>query len=70
MTDLNTSIPSTRWLQGMVREKATLSVGLVSGERVSGQLKWIDPKCICLTDETGGEQLIWQHAISTISASK
>jgi host factor-I protein len=50
------------------REKATVTVFLADGKKLTGRLKSFD-KFTLLLELSQGEQIIFKHAISTISAS-
>jgi host factor-I protein len=61
--NLNTSLPSTRKIHNFIREKAEITVKMVTGEQFTGRVQWLDEHCIALT--TGEQNLIlWIHAIA------
>ncbi|WP_017325054.1 hypothetical protein [Synechococcus sp. PCC 7336] len=66
MTELNTSIPSTRWLQALIQTHRTVEIKLQTSDLIAGSIQWIDPDCICLIDSSGAEQLIWRQAIAIV----
>lgn len=54
-----------QFLNRMRRDKIWLTVELLSGEKLYGTITGFDNFCILLTGN--GEQLIYKHAIATIS---
>lgn len=51
------------------RDKARLTVFLNSGKKLTGRIKGFDRFTIIL-DGPGGEQMIFKHAISTVTSTK
>lgn len=51
------------------RDKARLTVFLNSGKKLTGRIKGFDRFTIIL-DGPGGEQMIFKHAISTVTATR
>ena len=66
VNELNTSIPSTRWLQRLIQSRQAVSLHLLNSEPITGTLKWLDPDCLCITDNAGTEILIWRHSLVSI----
>lgn len=66
MVELNTGLPSTRWLHKAIHDKLSIEIKLSTAEVVTGQLRWLDPDCICLADTNQQETLIWKQAIATV----
>ncbi|KKI98675.1 Hfq-related RNA-binding protein [Prochlorothrix hollandica] len=61
---LDTSLPSTRNLQGFIRDKKTIEVKLTTGDVMKGTILWLDPTCICLNDGSDQTLLVWRQAIT------
>jgi host factor-I protein len=61
--NLNTSLPSTRRIQNLIREKAEVQIKLITGEQLAGTILWLDEHCIALGmgDSTS---ILWIHAIA------
>ena len=57
------------FFQHAKRERATLSVFLMNGKRLNGQIRGYDKFTIILSTE-GDDQMVFKHAISTIRAAK
>lgn len=67
ITDIiDTGFPSTRQIQNLIREKKTVEVKLVTGDLISGQVRWQDPQCLAITTPEGAVVQIWFHAIAFI----
>jgi sRNA-binding regulator protein Hfq len=47
-TELNTSIPSVRRVHKMIQGKEEVEIKLVTGDSITGTVKWIDSDCICI----------------------
>ncbi|MEB3322606.1 MAG: hypothetical protein VKI81_07260 [Synechococcaceae cyanobacterium] len=56
-TRLDTSLPSVRHLQELIRRHTRVHVLLVGGERVEGTIQWQDPHFLALRQE-GEEPLV------------
>lgn len=64
MAELDTGIPSFRWVQTVIRDRQTVAVKLVTGEEMGGRVRWQDPECICLLDDSETDILLWRGAIA------
>lgn len=64
--DLDTGLPSTRQIQTLIREEQNIELKLLTGELVTGKVRWQDPNCICLADPQGQPTLIWRQAIAYV----
>lgn len=62
----DTSLPSVRHLQHLVRDRQLVELKLLTGEQLQGRLFWQDAECLCLQGEGEGEQstLVWRNAIA------
>ena len=45
---LDTSLPSVRYIQGLIREGSSVNVKLVTGEEWVGTMQWQDPNFLAL----------------------
>ena len=59
--ELDTRLPSTKLLQGALRDKQAVELKVVTGDTFNGTLRWQDPDCLCL-DVDGQTTLIWRSA--------
>ncbi len=66
--ELDTGLPSTKLLQGALREKQVIEVKLVTGDILAGTLRWQDPHCLCV-DVEGQVTLVWRAAIAYLKLS-
>jgi host factor-I protein len=66
--ELDTGLPSTKWLQGALRDKQSLEVKLVTGDVLMGTLRWQDPQCLCI-DTDGQATVVWRSAIAYLKFS-
>ncbi|MGH9788130.1 MAG: RNA chaperone Hfq [Candidatus Acidiferrales bacterium] len=57
------------FLNGLRRDRVPVNVFLTSGVKLSGRIKSFD-KFSLLLESDGGEQLVFKHAIATVSAAK
>ena len=61
------SPPGIRLIQSWMREQRVLSIELVDGRRLDGQLDWQDPQYLALRrDGSTDPILIARHAVITI----
>lgn len=64
MADLDTGIPSFRWVQNAIRDQKTVAIKLATGEEMGGRVRWQDTECICLLDDGEQDVLVWRSAIA------
>ena len=66
---LDTSLPSVRYIQGLIREGSSVSVQLVSGEELVGTMQWQDPHFLALRlEEEAPVVLLSLRAIAILRA--
>jgi host factor-I protein len=63
--ELETGLPSTRKLQGYIRDKQQVEVNLLTNEAIAGVLLWQDPHCLCV-DSAGTQVLLWWRAVAYV----
>lgn len=62
----DSGLPSSRQIQSMIKDQKQVEVKLISGETLSGQLRWQDQFCIGVVDESNQSSIIWRHAIAYV----
>lgn len=62
-TDLDTGLPSTRQIQTIIREETEIEMKLVTGDLLSGKVRWQDPHCICILDHYDQPTIVWRQSI-------
>jgi len=62
--DLETGLPSVRQVQTLTREETEIELKLLTGDLLTGKIRWQDPHCICLIDHYDQPTVIWRHAIA------
>ena len=65
-TEMDAGLPSIRIIQGMIRDKAQVDFQLVTNEKFSGHVRWVDPFYIGLEDASGQMMLISRSAIAYV----
>ncbi|AFY91986.1 Hfq-related RNA-binding protein [Chamaesiphon minutus] len=66
MSELDINLPSTRQVQGSIKDKIEVSVKLMTGDVFAGRIVWQDPDCLFFTDANDLKTLIYRHAIAYI----
>jgi len=62
---LDVTIPSTRFLQQIIRDQNPVRVRTQGGESYTGRVRWQDHECLCLA--TGeGDVLLWRAALCSL----
>lgn len=61
--ELETGLPSVRQVQTLIREGTDVELKLVTGDLVSGKLRWQDPHCMSVIDQYDQATLVWRQAI-------
>jgi host factor-I protein len=76
MIELDITLPSIRHIHQLIRaEKVeedsskpqSVEVKLITGDVITGTLKWIDVHCICVS-VSSNTLLVWHHAIAYIKS--
>ncbi|MFQ4140706.1 Hfq-related RNA-binding protein [Chlorogloeopsis sp. ULAP02] len=66
ITEFDTSLPSNRQLQNLIKQALPTEIKLLTSEMLTGKVIWQDPQSICLVDEHSQQTLIWKQAIAYI----
>jgi host factor-I protein len=61
--ELETELPSIRQIQNLIREDQEVEFKLVTGDLLSGKMRWQDSYCIALTDQYDQVTIVWRQAI-------
>ncbi|HIK04047.1 MAG TPA: RNA chaperone Hfq [Trichormus sp. M33_DOE_039] len=64
ITDFDTSLPSIRQVQTLIKNTGTVEFKLVTGDLLKGRILWQDPSCVCIMDENSQQITIWKSAIA------
>ncbi|MFP4318180.1 MAG: Hfq-related RNA-binding protein [Phormidium sp.] len=56
--EMDTSLPSIRFLQQYVKEHTPLELQTTTGDRLIGRIAWQDPIYFCLRDDEGHQYLV------------
>lgn len=62
--ELETELPSIRQIQTMIREEKEVEVKLLTGDLLTGKIRWQDPLCVCLLDHYDQPTIVWRQAIA------
>jgi host factor-I protein len=62
-TELDTSLPSIRQIQTLIREEREVETKLSSDDLLVGKIRWQDAHCLCLVDQYDQPTIIWRQAI-------
>lgn len=63
-TEFDTSLPSIRQLQELIKQKAEIELKLLTGDLLTGKVFWQDQNCICIMDDRNQQITIWKQAIA------
>ncbi len=63
MTEFNTGLPSVRLIQKYIKDQQKIVIQLASTEKITGQVLWQDPVCLCVADESNQSLLIWKQGL-------
>ncbi len=66
LTEFDTSLPSTRQVQNLIKQIIIVEFKLLTGDVVTGRVLWQDPQCICIADENSQQTTVWKQAIAYI----
>lgn len=62
-TNFDTSAPSTRQLQALIREEREVEIKVLTDDLLVGKIRWQDPTCVCLIDQYDQPTIVWRQAI-------
>ncbi|CDN15943.1 MAG: RNA-binding protein hfq [Richelia sp.] len=62
--EFDTSLPSIRQVQNLIKDKNGVEIKLVTGDVLTGTMVWQDPHCILLADSNGQKTTIWRQALA------
>ncbi|BAC90971.1 Hfq-related RNA-binding protein [Gloeobacter violaceus] len=65
MSTLDLAVPSTRYLQKLIRDQSPVSIATRAGDAFNGVLRWQDGECLCLKTAEG-EILLWRSGLTFI----
>ena len=63
-SEFDTALPSIRQVQTLIREAVIVELKLVTGDSLSGKIRWQDQYCMCLFDENNQPVTVWRQAIA------
>ena len=63
-SEFDTALPSIRQVQTLIKEAIIVEFKLVTGDALSGRIRWQDQYCICLIDENNQSITVWRQAIA------
>ncbi|MEA5572819.1 Hfq-related RNA-binding protein [Calothrix sp. UHCC 0171] len=66
LTDFDTSLPSIRQVQNLIKDTATVELKLLTGDILTGKILWQDPQCVAIADQNGQKTTVWKQAIAYI----
>ncbi|WP_310489299.1 Hfq-related RNA-binding protein [Chamaesiphon sp. VAR_69_metabat_338] len=69
MSELDVNLPSTRQIQGSIKDKIQVSIKLVTGDMFAGKIIWQDPDYLFFSDTSERKTLIYRRAIAYIQYS-
>ena len=61
--DLDTSLPSVRQMQTLIREGQEVEAKLITDDLLVGKIRWQDSSCLCLVDQYDQPTIIWRQAM-------
>lgn len=64
ITEFDTSLPSIRQIQNLIKQASSVELKLVTGDSITGRVLWQDPNCVCIADENSHQTTIWKQAIA------
>ena len=66
----NKSSTQTEWLEDLRKNKTPVTIIITNGFQMQGTIKDFDDFIILMKNNNGGEQMVYKHAISTITPSR
>lgn len=66
ITEFDTSLPSVRQVQNLIKQAEIIQLKLLTGDTLTGKVIWQDAQCMCLVDENSQQTTVWKQAIAYI----
>jgi host factor-I protein len=66
ITEFDTSLPSIRQVQNLIKEGASVQIKLLTGDLLTGKMIWQDVQCLCYLDDQNQQITVWKQAIAYI----
>ncbi|MEB3311847.1 MAG: RNA-binding protein hfq [Snowella sp.] len=63
MAEFDMGLPSVRQVQEMIKAQKEVEAKLVTNDLLSGKIRWQDPHCICLINQSNEPIVIWRHSL-------
>lgn len=67
MSELNNGFPSIRQVQTLIKNQTDVEVKLLTGDSLRGKIRWQDPNCVGLIDNSENTTIIRLQAIAFIA---
>jgi host factor-I protein len=67
--EFDTSLPSIRQLQELIKQSNNVEIKLLTGDTLAGKILWQDPNCICITDNNS-QHTVWKQAIAYMKSTQ
>ncbi len=64
LTEFDTSLPSIRQVQNLIKETNSVELKLTTGDVIVGKILWQDLQCMMLTDDSNQKYTVWKQAIA------
>ncbi|MFB2875948.1 Hfq-related RNA-binding protein [Floridanema aerugineum] len=64
----DTNLPSVRQVQSIIKSQKRVELKLLSGEVLSGILRWQDQNCLAIIDDSNQQTLVWRQSIAYLKA--
>lgn len=64
LTEFDTSLPSIRQVQNLIKETTQVELKLLTGDFISGRILWQDLQCMLVQDNSGQKITIWKQAVA------
>ncbi len=62
--EFDTSLPSIRQVQNLIKQTTAVELKLLTGDIITGKILWQDPQCVMIAAENGEKTTIWKQAIA------
>ena len=68
LAEFDTSLPSVRQVQNLIKEASQVEVKLTTGDIITGKIIWQDSQCLLIGDDSSERTTIWKQAIAYMKA--
>ncbi len=69
LTEFDTSLPSIKQVQKLIKENKSVELKLITGDIIAGTVLWQDLQCFCVMGKDNQKITVWKQAIAYLKVN-